>query len=343
MVKAIQNWKKFKKSGVSDDDALDAYLSYAAQQTYEPTLFFDQGSEITFRRKRPLPQGLSLLGPRVADQRRSGNPVSHVIKMRTNGGVFYPSDNQTFSVTLEKLTLDGTKDSWLIDGHSSKVVWTTTARDITCVNAGGVLGSPDQKLLITVLNLDGYWNMNNVQHSGLHVGGSDNVFNFSNCLIDCPPSLHDPDEHLLKFSSLSKTYVSGLYITAERHPGLLVSGGNGLVISNSRFEGRNAGAPSHGAVVNISSGGMTFRDCWFAYGMTNPGSDKGLIHASGGNVHIDGAFTDQASGTNAPLFYASGGQHRVINAHRDGGAKPVVVQAGSSEIDVDNSVELVVQ
>lgn len=342
MSKAIKNWNEFKDAGDTDDDRLDAYLSYAAAQTYEPTLFLDQlGSEIVLTRKHALTQGFSILGPRVADQRRSGNPVSHVIKLRTAGGAFYLQDNQTFSAAFEKLTLDGTASSWLIDGHPSRVLWTSTLRDITCVNAAGLLGSPDQKLLVTVLNMDGYFNLNNVQRSAFHIGGSDNTLNFTNALIDCPPSLHSPTEPLIKFSSLSKTTVSGLYVTAQQHPAMSISGGGGLVFdSGNRFEGRNENEPSDDALIKITSGDPTFRGCWFAYGMANPTSGKGLVHATGGNVLIDGAYTDQAAGVNAPLFYASAGSHRVVNAKPVNGQRPIVHQATPGLIDVDNSVIL---
>jgi hypothetical protein len=339
-------------SGANDDARLTAAMSYCKAQTYKGiTILLDEAKTYQFYDKQPLYSGFSIMGAfQPHDQDRSGNPTTHEINVQTSGGWFYLNQSQTFSCSFVGLSLNGPASTRLVDGHASNVLWTSTFRDITAVNMGNVLGSEAVKLLNTAIVLDGFWNVNNIEERAWVLGGSDSRLAFSMALIDSPDEAGFAGaDYLLEYSSQSKSPTQNIYLTAEGiHQGIYIGSGSSehLTFTDCTIEGRNASSPSNGRLVNIQGTNsiVTFRDCWFAYAMANPGTHTGVIQASGGQVLLDGCVYERATGVaeSVPFFHATAGKHIVKNIRALGfSGKPVVRQTGTATITVDDTVTLV--
>lgn len=333
--------------GSTDDAKLTAAMAYIKSLPNRGvTIVLDEAKTYTFSQPQQLFSGFSLSGPyRTQDQARSTMPVGNRINVRTSGPWFTLPAGQTFGVSLANLSLDGTATSALVGGGSG-VLWTSVFHNISAQNFGCLFGSSASKLLNTACTFSGWWNVNNVQSRAWVVGGSDTNFAFTQCLLDSPTSLLGPTQFLAEFSSQSKGTIQNVYVTAEGHAAFRWTGGaDRTVVSTSRIEGRNAGAPSPGALCRVEGSDVTFRDCWLSYAMANPTAtgrnDSGVVHVSGGNVLLDGIDYERATGVSeaVPLLYASGGRVRVRNVYGRGfSGKPVVRQAVSGLIDADDSV-----
>jgi hypothetical protein len=341
-------------SGASDDAKLTAAMAYCAAQTYRGiTILLDESKTYSFSTKQPLYTGFSIMGSfQPHDQDRSGNPTTQEINLGTTGGWFYLNQSQTFSCSFVGLTLNGGSGQRLLDGHASNVLWTSNFRDITAVNLGNVLGSVSTKLLNTAICLDGFWNVNNIQERAWVLGGSDSRLSFSMALIDSPGDAGQfaGATSLLEYSSQAKTPTRNLYITAEgNHSGIYIGSGSSehLTFTDCTIEGRNAGSPSDGRLVRVqgTNSRVTFRDCWLAYAMANPGTHTGVVQVDGGSVLLDGCTYERATGVaeTVPLLAATAG-HQIVKNIRTLGSwtgKPRVRITGTATVDADDSVTVV--
>lgn len=335
--------------GVDDDENLALFASYVNQQTYRGfTAVQDEARQYDYFDKFPLYSGFSIRGSnRPADQLRSGNPTPNKTRVRTTGGWFYLNQSQTFSVNLEKLSIDGTATTTLIDGHASNVLWTSVFRDISSVNAGSVLGTPSQRLLVTAGGIDGYWNINNSQNSAINIGGSDFRINPTEILLDTG-GLMSASEYVFTASYLSKTPIERLYITAEGHRAALFEGSSsssGVRIRDCEFEGRNAGAPSPGTLVRFNGGQYIVDGCTFSYGMTAPtASDDGAVQVESGTVTFRDCMYNRATGVSesVPFLRVNGGKVTIRDIVGLGfTGKPVVSTANLNMVDADASVTVI--
>jgi hypothetical protein len=219
-----------------------------------------------------------------------------------------------------------------------------------------VFGSAAQQALFTASSFSGWWNINNSREGALNLGGSDCAFWVGDeCLIDSPPATMGtttPLKSHLVLSGQSKTVFGPLYITADVNSAIRIDGGNQgqCVFQGTRIEGRNATTPSYGSLVRqTANAGTTFRDCWFGFAMSAPGStgrdDAGVIHVTAGTLVVDGAWYGRATGVaeSVPFIYASGTAKvfvRNVQVQTGTGAptwtgKPIVARLGSSTATVD--------
>jgi hypothetical protein len=144
---------------------------------------------------------------------------------------------------------------------------------------------------------------------GYRIKGSDNDLWNNGALMDFGGQGKNPAATMLLVESLQKTNIGGIYITGDPARALKCSGGasnDGVNFVGARFEGRNAGAPSAGAVVKIEGGGYNFVGCQFNYAV--PGrSESGTVMISGGDASFTGARFRRASAQGAPDVYQTGG------------------------------------
>ena len=335
-------------AGDTDDDKLSDFMAWAAAQTMRGiTVVLDEARTYTFLRQQTLYSGFSIKGAgRPQDQARSSMPIGQQVEVRTIGGWFTLAQSQTFGVSIQGLSIDGSSMSRLVEGHPSHVLWTSVFRDISVQNAAGVLGSSQQSLRNTACCVDGWWNVNNVRERAFNLGGSDTNFKPSEMLLDSPATLMPAGGFLMSFESQSKGEISGLYVTAEGHSGLSLSGGRGVRVLNNTIEGRNADAPSPGALVRITGGAWWFRDNALNFAMTNPSAtgrdDRGVVHITSAQVVLDGISYEKAAAasTTTPLVYADSGQVRIRNVFAEG-FRPTVRQATAGLIDADDTVTVV--
>jgi hypothetical protein len=136
------------------------------------------------------------------------------------------------------------------------------------------------------------------------------------------------------FASQQKTHISGLYMTAENHRGIKVTGSNSdgaLFFSHMEVEGRNAGAPSN-ELFRLEGGRVHLTNSWIGYA-----KNGAYINQTGGELvlnHIDFGKAN-AFDVSTPVLTQTGGRARVSNITSNWGGNPVVRGAN---ITVDSSV-----
>lgn len=348
-------------AGATDDEKLTAAINFVRAQVHKPAIALDKNREYSFSLPRTIFSGLKIIGgAEFGNQPRSANSNAQRVRVSVTGGgpwLRMPASGSVFDFELSRLSLYGDATSDLIGG-SAAVLWTSKIGDIGVVNFRHTLGSPSAKLLLTACHFYGWWNINNAQGRAITIGGSDCVlWEGSNCLIDSPPNLSTAVDCHVCFDYLSKSTIGQLYITAESGPAAIIINGSenspGLVINSVRAEGRNAGAPSYGAVIRINGGVNTINDVWVAFAMSNPSAARlpgslGVIDARGGNTIIDKAFYARANGVpeSVPFLAASGASTKVAvrlaRGVKDGTnvwtSKPVVRAINGAQVDADDSV-----
>ena len=344
--------------GANDDAKLTSFMSAQSALTMKgKTLVLDEQRDYTFTvADRVLYNGFSIKGPdRPQDQARGSMPLGNRILLRMTGSMFVIPAGNTFGCSFQGLSLDGQPGNRLIGGSEATtggVLWTSVFRDISIQNAGGVLGQAGNKLLLTASTIDGWWNVNNVADIGFYIGGSDCFINPSEMLLDSPTTMLPLANYLFHAASMSNTWISNIYCTAEQHSGLRIEGGSSTFFSRSVWEGRNAGQPCYGSLIRMSAGNAMLRESRLAFAMAAPASqtghtDVGVINVTGGQLIVDGCTYERATGVaeTVPFIYASGTTTRVrvrnIMPIGTWTGLPVVRQLTAGLIDADNSVTVV--
>ena len=342
-------------SGATDSDKLAAFRTYATAQTYKPTLVIPNRL-VSFTSQFTLYSGFRMVGAITGhtDQVRSGTPIPNQVNLNiggNNGWLVQPNGN-TFGVYIGGIAFQGNSTTRFLHPNSSAVIWTSVFDSLSFNLFLSVFGSTSTNQAFDATSFTGWWNINNSYDRAITMGGSDNSFWLgARCLLDSPTGTitggsTGANTHI-KVSSMSKSNFSGLYITGEKVRPIEIAGGSGqTVFTGCTFEGRNAGAPSNGAIVKIS-GDVTLRDCWTGFGMadtTTAGQgDLGIIHITSGNVLLDGCWYERATGVaeDTPWVYVSGGTVRITNAIPRGfTGKPIVSVAGGT-VTTDDSVTVV--
>jgi hypothetical protein len=343
-------------AGANDDAKLAAAASYAAAQTYKGiAIALDQNRSYTFTQQLAAYDGLAIVGAtrRPVDQARASLPIPNKVILNIAGGTggggwIVPPNGNCFGMHLASLSFDGNSTSRVIDLNTSGVLWNAIFRDISTQNLAGFIGTSSNGQPCDFVCMDGYWNINNVRDIGIAIQGSDNFLNFNGMNLDSPTSLLPATGWLARFQALSKTFVSGIYVTAEQHSAFDITGSNQRMnIRDCTIEGRNAGAPCYGALIRVTSSDVTLRDCWTSFAMSggsNGRTDLGVIHINSGNVLIDGCTYQRATGVaeSVPYIYVGGGNVTVRNIQRSGTwtGLPVVRHLGGT-LDADSSVTVV--
>lgn len=345
-------------AGVDDDATFQNLLTYAAAQTYKPTIRFRHGVTNLTQTVTPY-TGMKLVGAGnnvAVEQVRTNDPYASRVNVNLAAGSYLfnlPAGN-VYGIVVQGIAWDGDSGSSWIGSTNGGVVWTSVFRDLSFNDFYSVLGKYSQKLLNNACLFDGYWNINNSHHAAVTVGGSDSSFwEGTTCLIDSPTSINSSIPFHVFFDFQEKSNVGGLYVTCEQMPGgIRVDGSTSterLAFYGTRVEGRNDGQPSYGAVMRVEGGTVLLNDCWFAYGLSDPGltgrSDEGgLLTIQGGNVRINNPTFNFATGKNTssdPLIYVNGTltpDVTIRNMHVEDSGVPYVRATNGAEIDADDSV-----
>jgi len=356
-------------AGATDDDKLTAALAYSQAQTYKPPIGLLENRVYSFATPRTLASGMKIVGGAgFSNQYRGALSTPQRVDINVSGGGAWlrmPSSGQVFDVEISRLSFYSQSSTTDFLGGGGGVLWTSVIRDVGFSLFRHVLGSPSAKLLNTVLQLDGWWNINNGRGVSCTLGGSDSTFWPQGCLLDSPTSNTSGGgvPYHLWFDYQEKSNVGPMFITAEGIPaGVRITGNDstGALVfhSGTRIEGRNLNQPSNGSVVRMEGGRVTFRDAWLSYGYGNPGSsgrtgEGGVVSVLGGRALFDGCWYSRAGGTPAvaetvPWIYASGSttKVRVQNAEvaHDGGTwtgLPRVQAANGATVTADDTVTVI--
>ena len=348
-------------AGADHDTVLDNFMSYAGAQTHRGIeLLWDIPEIVTLDLRHALYSGFALaMGTRPhQDQARSSKPIQTQLNLRqASGGAFYLNQAQTFGCSFRNISIDGTTNNTLVEGHATNVLWTSVFRDISSQNGASVIGGPtSQKLLHTACTFDGAWNVNNVRNRGLRIGGSDTRLLFSQFLLDSGKDANGVqllanNQFLMYLDAHQKAPITGMYVTCDGKSGLMIEySANLTTITLSTFEGRNENTPCLGALIRAEGDYVyAITETFLGYAMTNPAAtgrdDKGYVHCVGGSMRLDGiqfapaASALYAGGVVPPLLYANGGRHIVENVQvRNGVAKPRVVLTNGATCKADSTV-----
>ncbi len=318
-------------TGATDSAKLASFCTTYSSATSKPTLLLDECRDYTFTTQQLLFQGFAIRGGglRPQDQARTGGGtvVTQKVKIRctTGNGWLQVPNGTIFGMSFEGLSMDATTSASnrMFEPNSSCVIWTTTLRDISYQNGPGIMGSTATQQPVDVLTFDGFWNLNNISDCTWNLAGSDNFLSPSTMLIDSPITIMSDTGCLANFTSMSKTEVSHLYLTAERHMAMIVTGSNqpALTISNSTIEGRNTTHPCYGALIRTSSH-LTLKNINLNFAMGTPASanggatlNKGIVHQGGGVLELNSIRYQVATGvaTTVPLVYASAADLVIIS------------------------------
>lgn len=360
-------------TGATDSLKLADFCTTYGGVTFKPTLVLDELRDYTFTTSQQLFDGFAMVGGgfRALDQALSAAPYPQKVRIRmTSGTGWLTFANATvIGGFISGLTMDATSSvaNRMFAPNASATLQDWVFRDLSYQNGPGIMGSPSVPQGVRACVWDGFWNINNITDAtngcAFNLGGSDNRIVPTMMLIDSPTSLMDGTGCLLRLSSLSKTPVKHLYITAEQHMGINITGGNGdqmMRLSDCEIEGRNFTHPSYGCLVRVSMD-ATISNSWISFGMSDPASanggepnNRGIIHIDDGSVLVSGVTYRNASGVanSVPFIYATTGCEylRVSNClgSTDTTAarfKPVVKIPSSwvagTNYDVDNSVTVV--
>ena len=348
-------------AGATDDDKLTAALSFAAAQSRIPWIRFparqvnlNQGGRTPFT-------GMKLVGPGPGASSAKnyevggGVNVNHRINLQagitTGNNSLFVGSGSIYSVTVADLNFTSNNNAQFWH-QPTGTIYSAEFRSLNFYGLRHIFGNASTKALMTAVNFTGFWGCNSYDSSigspQFHIGGSDCSF-WMGGWINIGTATLGNGGYIMRFDGLSKTNVGYIYATARNGDlGIRCTGNSaGLVFFGGSYEGQNAGDPCYGNVIRVEGGTVKFRDPWIAYGMTNPtangGNSLGMIHVTGGQVLIDGATYERATGVaeTVPLVYVSGGEVRVRNAMRSGSwtGKPRVFHAGGT-VDVDDTVVL---
>lgn len=341
--------------GINDDERLAKY-DEARRDPNRPVhgypVLLDKPRVFEFRAPLTIDDGFCIVGGvRPVDQPRGSKPIGTQVNLRTDSGWLRLPDGETFGVALVGLSIDASSKARVFEPNENAVLWTSQLRDISYQNGPGVLGSSSIAQACDVVTFEGFGNFNNLRDVAYNWRGSDNAVACTKLLIDSPPSFMGPKGYLLRYSALSKSDTSGLYVTADQHSAVLLEHGNNCAIFTRCFiEGRNAGTPCFGALVRAECSFSQWSHSWLSYGMTAPElgpapDDAGLFHATEGTHELLFCHTKRANGVDArsPFAYATGEGTKLIvrGIVSEDGDRPIVKVEHGAEADCDDSVELV--
>lgn len=336
-------------TGKTDDEKLDAAISYVAAQTNKPGInIARQSGPLDVTKTRVPFKGLTIGGvPGVpVDQPRSGTPYQAAVKYRGTGFWIYSDTAVVDDFRLYSVAVDGNPNAGMIGNSLTGGYRDCIFRDIGAANFNTVLGNPTQQMLITACTFDGFWNMNNSYDSAVTIGGSDsNLWGGQRPLIDSPTTFMKGKWHM-RLAYLSKSTVGAPYITAEGVAGGILFTGNedvwGTTIIGALAEGRNKDHPSDGVLVQAQGG----EALWFGLNVNfgqGKGAGPGIINVTGGRHTFDAVCYGRGNTAETmPLFNCTGGETRIRNVRRGGAwtGLPGVKKSGTALVNADDSVKL---
>lgn len=350
--------RAFQTGGLSDDQMLTAFMSYAGAQTHTGiACLLDESRAYTFSQVRNPYNGFALVSPFPGngDQDRSGHPNPFTVTVNCAGGWLNCNGKLVYDVVLSGLSFNCGSSTYLVENSGSPWLW--RFNDIGFQNGIGVFGSSTRAVGQDAISFTGTWNINAVRDCAFNMGGSDSSFSPTLLLLDAPNTGYLPvTGYLARFNSLTFCRVANWLVTCDQHSGLLVSGSNnsGVFMSSCTWQGRNATTPCFGALIRINGGMLSMNQCHLDYAMTSPATsghgDLGYVHvASGGFLQASCCISNFASGQDGtqPVVYVEEGGTAVISNWvgflGNGGSyvKPVVHQAVAGSIIADSSVTVI--
>lgn len=327
-----------------DDDA-KLTAAIAAQKSIEgmPAIILSARNH-RFNQTRTLYSGLKLVGSRPSGPKNLEISSSRLVPSRVTLGPgvssgassWWVGTGDVFDVFMADFGVSGNSGSsvhqFLDFPFTAGTLYSCEFRSLSFDFMRAVFGRKDRPCAITAVTFSGHWTANNLWDTQFTLGGSDSQL-WVGGQINIGPSAHPAqtgtladNDYQIIFSSLSKTNVGYLYITAlNGWRGLKITGnsGFGLFFYGGTFEGYKptgslAAGPAPGTVIRIEGGSGAFYGPGIGQGMNAPdSSERGLVHMTGGEWSFIGAsFFRGSMPETVPCIYQSGGRLLVMGATR---------------------------
>lgn len=370
-------WMGFQNQArtLTNDQVLDAFVTYASAQTYPPALIMPKTSSLEFLTANRTPyEGLRIWGstPGYQNPERSSGAAGQGTRIVLNftGPWWNATAANTFQCSFGQLAFRGGSNASILGNSGSGTWYCLHMRDIFASNMRTVLGTQATKLLITAAQFDGAWEINNSYNGAFHLGGSDNTLWPAGMLLDSATAFlsagGSTGQYHLWCDFLEKTSIGPLYITAEQGwGGIRVTGPTspnsgasnaGIVtfLPGLKVEGRNSGQPCYGSLIRVEGGQIDLPYAWLSYAMSSPSSmghtptDAAAVDVLGGVADLHGCRYDRATGVAEAVPFvnvAAGAEAWVTRqklASRGGtwSGRPIVKNSGGA-INYDSSVTVV--
>lgn len=336
-------------AGATDGEKLANAMSYAAAQTFIPTLQFPARTFELGTQQYTVYNGMKLAGAGMSTGPKNNEHGDRLVsgKVMTSAGLdakaTFVVTGDVFGVTIAGVVFHGAPGTQLMHTGTTGNLYSAQLDALTVYGFKHVLGSSTQKFLVTQLHITGHWQVLALYGTGFHLGGSDCWLWKAGLLnLGANQSYNGGGAYLMDLDGLSKSFLGGQYITADQNfRALRIRGSGDIDIDGGVYEGFKDTDPTLGTAIRIEGGYTTIRAPRFAYAMRAPlASEHGVIEVTGGRVLIDGAkYEPGATSRTVPFVYVAGGLVMVRSAMGMGGFSPVVRRVGGT-VQVDSSVIL---
>jgi hypothetical protein len=308
--------------GASDDAKLDAALTYAAAQTYIPTIQFPARTLNLSKSRVPF-SGMKLIGPAGHGPKNlelaSGKYTNGKVRLTCGSGSsswFVAGSQNLYDIYIGNMAFHGNATSQFWE-QSAGTLYACQFHSLTHYGFKHVFGSPASKALFTQVIFSGHWTNIGAQDTQFMIGGSDNAL-WRDGYINIDNAGIFPGRYQIIFSSLSNTSLGYVYLTCSGGTrGLLVEGSaSDVTFFGGTYEGYKSYDPAPGNLVRVTGGNVAFYGTRFGQAMGSPdASEHGFVEVTSGNVLLHRPIFDPGStGASVPLAYVSGGKLEVQSA-----------------------------
>ncbi|WP_131738023.1 hypothetical protein [Actinomadura roseirufa] len=298
-----------------------AALSYAAAQTYKPTIVLPNGEITLGGGPYRLFDGLRVSGPVGAGEREFTTRGPSCVVTVTGKPLFAMPGGDVSNLWFKGVQFRAkTRLDWMVrttDFGGGPIMKDADFHSLGWVGFSSVMHARHLRVSIQ----DMY--CNNGSDVQFRLAGSDNFYwtqgrNYLSGSV--PPTA----AAYVYFTSMSRTRVGALYVTPQGASAFRIDGGyGGLSFEGTLLDstGRTKDTACQGAALYIHSGeGHTFTNLWFFNNCTNPGAtgragEKGQVFIGGGADEIvfsgcqwsGGAKQPVATPRGTPAIYAQSG------------------------------------
>lgn len=337
--------------GVTEDDRVSAALSYAASQTYAPTIIFPR-RRVDVGNSYNLFNGMRIAGSLGAGNREFTTPRTQSQVFSSGSSLFRVPASGVSDVWIKGIEFraGATGVNWLdpvADLSNGPLMSDVTIRDVGWYGYASVMQARHLRVKIASTYCNGGTD------TQFKLGGSDNSYwcDGESYLSGSVPA----SQFYLWFTHMSRTRVGAIYITPQLATAIRIDGTYGdLQFHGTLFDdtGRNLSNGCQGSALYITGGeGYVFDHCWFFNNALNPAAtgrtnEKGQVNIKAGKEMLFdgcsfGGFSKQTGYTPAgtPQIYAASGvtDIRVENPLAPNGGIKLLESAAAGAIICNNT------
>lgn len=328
-------------AGANDTAKLNAALTYARAQTYQPWLQLPARVFNTGSTSFVLGSGDKILG--------AGASVGASLNLEVGGEKYVPGKwrttagqgtssalrftDETYNAHVANIAFHGNSTTQVL--HSPTNAYACGFVSLTSYGCAGILGTGSHKFLGTQCHILGHWTSVGHGDTQARIGGSDWKANY---YWNCNSGGTGAGKPNVWYDSLQKSNIDYNYITAEGDwVGLRISGSmdHDITIFGGVYEGRSQTNLATRPVLDIQGGQVRIIGADIGQVSDSVGTVSGAIHQSGGRLTLRDAVYRRGSAVaeTFPLLYQTGGTAKVENAQSTRSGELVRVRWSSGTVD----------